>query len=116
MPETDTFVEREEYLARLGVVLRMARNAAGFTQAEAAKAMRVDTSAFTRWEDGRNALSAYDLARLIHLYAFDPDLAVDPPTSKVEVKKRLGAVSAAARRGVKRGLLRPLPPVGDEPE
>lgn len=111
--ESDSFVERQEWLDRLGVVLREARKAAGYTQARAAIWMSVDESAFTRWEDGRNALSAYDLARLVYLYGFDPDLAVNPPRSKAEIRRRLGPVADAVRRAGKRGLLRPLSPEGE---
>lgn len=114
VPDSDKFVDRDEYLARLGVVLQLARKAAGYTQEEMGDWMQVDPSAFTRWEAGRNALSAYDLARLIHRYGFDADLAFNPPTSKVEIRRRLGPVAAAARAGVRAGLLRPLPPIGDE--
>lgn len=111
--ETGRFVDRDEYLSRLGVVLQMARKAAKLTQEEMATRLEVDPSAFTRWEAGRNALSAYDLARLVFNYGFDPDLALNPPTSKVEIRKRLEPVADAARAAVRRGVLKPI---GDEPE
>lgn len=107
VPESDSFVDRDEYLARLGVVLQLARKSARYTQADMATWMGVDESAFTRWEAGRNALSAYDLARLVFRYGFDPDLALNPPSSKVEIRRRLGPVADAARRAVRRGLSQP---------
>lgn len=89
----------------------MARKAAGITQVQAAKVMGVDPSAFTRWEAGRNSISAYDLATLCRMFGddFDGDLVINPPASRVEIKRRLGSVAAAAKRATRRGLLRPLP-------
>lgn len=108
VPDSDRFVDRDEYLARLGVVLQLARKEAGYTQEEMATWMQVDPSAFTRWEAGRNALSAFDLARLVSRYGFDPDLALNPPSSKIEIRSRLGKVAAAARRATKRGLVKSI--------
>lgn len=115
MQESDTFADRDEYLARLGVVLQLARKAARYTQEEMATWMGVDPSAFTRWEAGRNALSAYDLARLVHRYGCDPDLALNPPASKIEVKQRLGPVADAAREATRLGLVEPLDEDDGEP-
>lgn len=114
MPDSDT--DRIEYLSRLGTVLQLARRHIKMSQETAAQKMGVNPSAFTRWEDGRNSISAYDLVRLIRLYDFDPDLAVNPPSSKVEIRRRLGAVSASVRRAAKRAQLRPLPASGGVPE
>lgn len=108
------FLSREEYLSRLGQVLQLARKAAGQTQEDTAAWMGMNTASSTRWEDGRNAIGAYDLARLVFRYDFDPDLAVNPPASKVEIRKRLGPVADAARRSVRRGQLRALP--DEQPE
>lgn len=109
--------DREEYLVRLGRVLQQARKAAKLRQADAAKEMGMSQAAFTRWEQGQNKISAYDLARLVRLYDFDPDLAINPPASMVEIRRRLGIVPRAAQAAVRRALLRPLPPVdGDEHE
>lgn len=76
--------------------------------------MGVDPSAFTRWEAGRNSISAYDLANLCRMFGddFDADLVINPPASKIEIKRRLGPVAEAAKRATRRALLRPLP---DEP-
>lgn len=114
VPESDIFLGREEYLSRLGVVLQLARKAARYTQEDMASWMGMNPTSFTRWEDGRNAISAYDLARLVHRYGFDPDLAFNPPSSKVEIRRRLGPVGDAARRAVRRGQLHPLPDGGSE--
>jgi ribosome-binding protein aMBF1 (putative translation factor) len=46
--------DREEYLARLGLVLRLGRKAAGLRQEEAAARLGVNSRAFTRWEAGDN--------------------------------------------------------------
>jgi transcriptional regulator with XRE-family HTH domain len=96
-------------LLRLGVVLEMARKAAGYTQEQAALEMGVNPAAFTRWEAGKNGVSAYDLARLIRLFGFDADLALNPPASKLEIRRRLGRVAAAVRRGSRRGQTRRVP-------
>jgi hypothetical protein len=116
MPDSDPPQDMEEYLSRLGVVLQIARKEwADISQVDAAKAMGMSAAAFTRWEQGRNKISAYDLARLVRLYDFDPDLAINPPSSKVEIRRRLGIVGGAARGAVRRALQRPLePPAGDE--
>lgn len=116
MMESDAGDDLDEFLARLGVVLQLARKHARFTQEAAAQRMGMSKAAFTRWEQGQHKISAYDLARLVRLYEFDPDLALNPPASKVEIRRRLGAVAASARAASRRGLLRPLPPAGaDEP-
>lgn len=116
MMESDAGDDLDEFLARLGVVLQLARKHARFTQETAAQRMGMSKAAFTRWEQGQHKISAYDLARLVRLYDFDPDLALNPPASKVEIRRRLGAVAASALAASRRGLLRPLPPAGaDEP-
>jgi transcriptional regulator with XRE-family HTH domain len=109
MTDSDVPTDREEYLSRLGVVLALARRSAGYSQEQAAIAMGMSTAAFTRWESGANGISAYDLTRLIRLYGMDPDLAVNPPASRVEIKRRLGPVASAAQRAVRRAQLRALP-------
>lgn len=114
--ESDTTDDLEEYSARLGVVLQLARRSARFSQVEAAPLMGMSTASFTRWEQGQSKISAYDLARLVRLYQFDPDLAINPPASKVEIRRRLGPVADAARGAVRRGLLQPLPPDENEPD
>lgn len=113
MPDSDIDDDREEYLVRLGRVLQQARKARRMTQLEAARRMRLSTATFTRWESGDNKISAYDLARLVRLYEFDADLAINPPASVIEVRRRLGIVPRAAQAAVRRALLRPLPPEGE---
>lgn len=107
-PLTD--LAREEYAARLGVVLQMARKAAKVKQADAAKRMGMAPVSFTRWEAGATGMSAYDLARLVQMYglAFDAALVLDPPTSKVEIRRRLEPIAQAALRAARHGVLRPL--------
>jgi transcriptional regulator with XRE-family HTH domain len=113
MTESDTTDDREAYLTRLGMVLQVARKRAGLHQTAVADQLGMSAAAIGRWESGANKISTYDLVRLIRLYEFDPDLAVNPPASKAAIRRRLGPVSAAARRATKRGLLRPLPPAGE---
>lgn len=109
--------DREAYLTRLGMVLQVARKWAGFSQEVVAEKLGMSAAAIGRWEAGANKISTYDLVRLVRMYGFDPDLAVNPPASKAAIRRRLGPVSASARRATKRGLLRPLPPVNEgEPE
>lgn len=108
MTETDTDADRAEYLSRLGVVLQLARKHAKLGQEFVAARMGMSAAAISRWEAGRNAISAYDLTRLIRLYDFDPDLAVNPPASKVEIRRRLGPVAAGILRASRRGQLRPI--------
>jgi transcriptional regulator with XRE-family HTH domain len=86
----------------------MARKAAGYSQVRAAEILKLNPATFTRWESGENGISAYDLMRLVRLYDFDPDLAYDPPASRVEIRRRLGPVAAASREAVRRASLRPL--------
>lgn len=109
MTDSGTDEEREEYLARLGMVLYIARRFAGFSQEQAAAEIGMSAAAIGRWEGGKNGISAFDLMRLIRLYHFDPDLAANPPASKVEIRKRLGDVPRSAAAAAKRGLLHPLP-------
>lgn len=116
-PDTD----REEFHARLGVVLELARKAAGVKQTDAAATLGMNPVSFTRWESGATGISAYDLARLVRLYGLeiDADLVLNPPASKVEIRRRLEPIAQAAQRAVRRGLLRPLdedPGAGGEPE
>jgi len=112
VPESDVNDDRDAFLLRLGLVLQLARKHAGLTQDEAAVQLSMSSAAIGRWEAGANKISGYDLVRLIRLYDFDPDLAVNPPGSRPAIRRRLGPVSIAARRAVRRGLLRPLPPAG----
>lgn len=111
---------RDEYLARLGVVLQLARKAAKIKQVDAAGRMGMTAVSFTRWESGSTGISAYDLARLVRMYGLDYDaaLVLDPPTSKVEIRRRLAPIAEAAQRAARRALLRPLdddPGSGGEP-
>lgn len=96
--EIDTETERREYLARLGEVLKQARRAAGVTQVVAAERLKMDPSAFTRWEAGANRIGAYELSIVCRLIGpeLDLDLIIDPPASKVEIQTRLAPVKAAA--------------------
>lgn len=113
--ESDIGFDREEYAARLGVVLQLARKARGLSQVQAgAQLGGVTPVSFTRWESGTTGLSAYDLARLVHLYGLDvdADLVLKPPASKIEIKRRLSAVAQSAQRATRRAILRPLPPEG----
>jgi transcriptional regulator with XRE-family HTH domain len=114
--DSDTNDDRDAFLARLGLVLSMARKHAGLKQEEAAARLGMSPAAIGRWEAGANKISGYDLVRLIRLYDFDPDLAVNPPASRPAIRRRLGPIPDAARRAVHRGLLRPLPPVDGGPE
>lgn len=108
-------LDREEFQARLGVVLQLARKAAKVKQADAAKRLGMAPVSFTRWEAGETGIGAYELARLVHLYRLDldADLVFNPPTSKVEIKRRLEPIAQAAQAAVRRGLLKPLE---DDPE
>ena len=108
--ETLSDLAREEYAARLGVVLQMARKAARIKQVDAAAQMGMAPVSFTRWESGETGISAFDLARLVRLYGldFDAALVLDPPASKVEIRRRLGPVAEAAQRATRRALLHPL--------
>lgn len=108
MQEPD--LDREEYHARLGVVLQMARKAARVKQTDAAKVLGMNPVSFTRWEAGTVGIGAYELARLVAMYGLevDADLVLNPPTSKVEIRRRLEPIAAAAQRAIRRGLLRPL--------
>lgn len=101
---------REEYASRLGTVLQMARKARRIKQVDAAAALGTSTVSFTRWEAGATGISAYDLARLVSLYEleYDAALVLDPPASKVEIKRRLEPLAQAAQRATRRGVLRPL--------
>lgn len=115
MPDSNTDDDRAEYLTRLGTVLKEARKVAGMSQEVAAAHVGMSTGTFTRWEAGENGISAYDLRRLILLYDFDPDLAVNPPASKVAIRRRLGPLADRARRAIHPDL--PPPPADDdEPE
>lgn len=96
--------DREDYLTRLGVVLREARKAADLTQEVVADKLDVSTAAIGRWENGANAMKAYDLVRLVRLYGCDPDLVVKPPTSVLRIRRRLGPVSDHARLATLRAL------------
>lgn len=107
VPDSGGELPRDEYLARLGVVLREARKAADYTQIEMAEWIGVNAGTFTRWEDGRNGISAYDLARLINRYGIDPDLALNPPASLVEVRRRLSEMAERAADAVRKGLTQP---------
>lgn len=111
-------VDREEYHARLGVVLQMARKAAKVKQADAATHLGMNPVSFTRWEAGTTGIGAYELARLVKLYGLeiDAELVLNPPTSKVEIRRRLEPIAAAAQRALRRGLLRPLEDLGDDGE
>lgn len=113
MQEPD--LDREEYHARLGVVLQMARKAVKVKQADAARRLGMNPVSFTRWEAGTNGIGAYELARLVRMYGLeiDADLVLNPPASKVEIRRRLEPIAAAAQRALRRGLLRPL---DDDPE
>lgn len=113
---TDIADDREVYLERLGVVLQEARRASGMKQAEAAAALEMNAATLGRWEHGANKISAYDLVRLVRLYDFDPDLAVNPPSSRIVIRRRLTLVAAAARRAAIRALENPLPEDAGEPE
>lgn len=113
MPESDIDGDREEFVSRLGVVLGLARKAAGLTQENAASTLKMSADAIGRWENGQNKISGYDLVRLIRLYDFDPDLAVNPPASKPEIRRRLGPVPTRAQRAIRRGQLRPLQDDGE---
>ena len=114
MQEPLSDLAKEEYSARLGVVLQMARKAAKIKQVDAAARMGVSPVSFTRWESGGTGISAFDLARLVRIYGLDYDaaLVLDPPASKVEIRRRLGPIAEAAQRAARRGVLRPL---GDDP-
>lgn len=96
----------------------MARKAARVTQVVAAKTIKMTPVSFTRWESGATGISAYELARLVQLYGLDVDLALvmDPPASKVEIRRRLEPIARAAQAAVRRGLQHPLDegPEGDD--
>lgn len=114
VPESDDNDDRDAFLLRLGLVLQLARKQIGMKQEEAADALGMSAAAIGRWEAGANKISAYDLVRLIRLYGFDPDLAVNPPASRPAIRRRLGPIAAAARRAVGRAVLRPLPLESDD--
>lgn len=116
MQESGTDDDRDEYLSQLGMVLQLARKAAGFSQIQAAERLQMSAAAIGRWEAGANKISGYDLVRLIRLYDFDPDLAVNPPTSRVVIRRRLQPVAKAALRAARQGVIVQLPQVEGEPE
>lgn len=101
---------REEYASRLGVVLQLARKAAGIKQTDAAARMGISAVSFTRWESGSTGISAYDLARLVRLYGLNVDaaLVLNPPASKVEIRRRLEPIAQGAQRAIRRGLARSI--------
>lgn len=96
-------------------MLQMARKAAKVKQTDAATKLGMTPVSFTRWEAGQTGIGAYELARLVHLYRLDldADLVFNPPTSKVEIRRRLQPIAQAAQAAIRRGLLQSL---DDDPE
>ncbi len=118
MQESGIGLDREEFAARLGVVLQLARKKRKLSQVQVGTQLGgVTPVTFTRWESGATGISAYDLARLVQVYGLDvdADLVLKPPASKVEIRRRLSAVAQAAQRATRRAILRPMPPSDDAP-
>lgn len=113
--------DREEYLARLGLVLGLARRARRLTQEDAAEALGVSPASLSRWEKGQTGLSAWDLSRLVRLYGlgFDSELVLNPPASIVEIRRRVSRLAEAAGEAAaeaRRRALAAVPPAVPEPD
>lgn len=93
--------EDRVFAERLGLVLRVLREHAGWSRAEAAERLDVSIETLGKWERGQHAPKGYDLGRLFRGYErFGAEWSwfFDPPEIVVvnPVRDRLAELAAGA--------------------
>ena len=87
VPKTDP--DRIAFRRRLGHTLVRLREFAGMTQEDVAGELGIDADSLSRWENAKNELRVWDLARLAKLYGAQADWLLDPTDSITELDLRL---------------------------
>lgn len=68
------YMDTNESIIRLGNELQNEREKAGITLREMAVKLDVDNSTISKWETGKNKISAVDLLRYLKVLDIKPDL------------------------------------------
>jgi len=89
-------VPEDDYLRRLGAVVREARKLRGWSQEDLGERVNRDKNSISRWERGATSLSAYDLVQLWQALEVPADWLLDPTDSISEIDRRIAHLRRAA--------------------
>jgi transcriptional regulator with XRE-family HTH domain len=95
------FVPEDDYLRRLGAVIRAARKARGWGQEELADRVGRDKNSISRWERGATSLSAYNLVQLWEALEIPADWLIEPTDSLSELDRRVAQLRRAAEEAAR---------------
>lgn len=90
------FVAEDDYLRRLGAVIRAARKVRRINQETLGERVGRDVNTISRWERGATSLSAYDLARLWEALDVPAEWFLSPTDSISELEQRAALLRRAA--------------------
>jgi Zn-dependent peptidase ImmA (M78 family)/transcriptional regulator with XRE-family HTH domain len=93
-------------LEELGTRLRRAREVAGYTQEEAARALGLDATAVAKMERGRRGVGALELKRLAALYGTTVEDLLEDPLAEGEVPLTVAMRATTEALGPKAGALK----------
>ena len=68
------YMNQAESSAKIGTELQAEREKAGITLREMASRLSVDNSTISKWETGKNKISAVDLLRYLSVLDIKPDV------------------------------------------
>lgn len=93
-------------LEELGVRLRRAREAAGYTQEEAARALVLDATAVAKMERGRRGVGALEIKRLASLYGTSIEDLLEDPLAEGEVPLNIAMRATTETLGPKASAMK----------
>lgn len=91
----------DDYLRRLGAVVRAARRARGWGQEELAERLGRDKNSISRWERGATSLSAYNLVQLWEALEIPAAWLLEPTDSISELDRRVEELRRVAAEGAR---------------
>lgn len=89
-------VPEDEYLRRLGAVIRETRKLRRMSQDELGAKVGRDNNTISRWERGATSLSAYDLSQLWVALEIPAEWLLEPTDSISEMGRRIAQLRRAA--------------------
>jgi transcriptional regulator with XRE-family HTH domain len=95
------FVPEDDYLRRLGAVIKSVRKMRDWSQEELGEKVGRDKNSISRWERGATSLAAYDLVQLWAALEIPAEWLLEPTDSISELDRRVAQLRRAAEEAAR---------------